>query len=142
MVTQLGRLGYEYRGNLRIEDREVFWTPENQPAHYLYVCPQDGIALRNHIALRDHLRAHPSDVVTYSSLKKQLAERYAHQIDRCVAGKTESSCQFLLNMTLCRSPGFDSSGQSEVMSSCQALPIAEVYEIKVGFGFGGLILGG
>ena len=124
MVTQLGRLGYEYRGNLRIEDREVFWTPETQPAHYLYVCPQDGIALRNHIALRDHLRAHPSDVVTYSSLKKQLAERYAHQIDRCVAGKTESSCQFLLNMTLCRSPGFDSSGQSEVMSSCQALPIA------------------
>jgi GrpB-like predicted nucleotidyltransferase (UPF0157 family) len=89
MVTQLGRVGYEYRGDLGIEDREAFWTQKNQPAHHLYVCPQDSIALPNHIALRDHLRAHPSDVVTYSSLKKKLAERYACQIDRYVAGKTE-----------------------------------------------------
>jgi GrpB-like predicted nucleotidyltransferase (UPF0157 family) len=89
MVTRLGRLGYEYRGDLGIEDREAFWTPDNQPPHHLYVCPQDSIALRNHIALRDHLRAHPSDVVTYFGLKKQLVERYAYQIDRYVAGKTE-----------------------------------------------------
>ena len=89
MVKRLGRLGYEYRGDLGIEDREAFWSPENQPAHHLYVCPQDSIALRNHIALRDHLRAHPWDVLTYSSLKKQLAERYSREIDRYIEGKTE-----------------------------------------------------
>jgi GrpB-like predicted nucleotidyltransferase (UPF0157 family) len=89
VVKQLAGLGYEYRGNLGIEDREAFWPAENQPAHHLYVCPQDSIALRNHIALRDHLRTHPSDVLTYSSLKKHLAERYARQIECYVAGKTD-----------------------------------------------------
>ena len=89
MVTRLGRLSYEYRGNLGIEDREAFWAPENQPAYYLYVCPEGSMALRNHIALRDHLRTHPSDVVTYSCLKKQLGERYAGDIDRYIAGKTD-----------------------------------------------------
>jgi GrpB-like predicted nucleotidyltransferase (UPF0157 family) len=49
----------------------------------------DPAALRNHIALRDHRRAHPSDVVAYSSLKKQLAERFAHDINRYVDGKTD-----------------------------------------------------
>jgi GrpB-like predicted nucleotidyltransferase (UPF0157 family) len=33
------------------------------------VCPRGSLALRNHLALRDHLRAHPPDVVSYSSLK-------------------------------------------------------------------------
>jgi GrpB-like predicted nucleotidyltransferase (UPF0157 family) len=89
MVTRLGLLGYEHLGDLGIEDREAFRTPVNQPAHNLYVCPQDSIAFRNHIAFRDHLRAHPPDVVRYSSLKKQLAQRYARDINRYVEGKTD-----------------------------------------------------
>ena len=89
VVTRLGRLGYEHRGNLGIEDRDAFRTAANQPAHNLYVCPQDSVALRNHIALRDHLRAHPSDAMTYASLKEQLAERHDHDIDRYVEGKTD-----------------------------------------------------
>jgi GrpB-like predicted nucleotidyltransferase (UPF0157 family) len=101
MVKRLGRLGYEYRGDLGIEDREVFRTPENQPAHYLYLCPEDSIELRNHIALRDHLRAHPSDVVAYSSLKKQLAERYAGQINRYIAGKTDFILSILAQYDFC-----------------------------------------
>jgi GrpB-like predicted nucleotidyltransferase (UPF0157 family) len=89
IVMRLGHLGYEHRGNLGIEDREAFSMPENQPAHNLYVCPRDSIALRNHIAFRDHLRTHRSDVVAYSSLKKQLSERFAHDINRYVEGKTD-----------------------------------------------------
>jgi len=89
IVTRLARLGYEHRGNLGIEDREAFRPPENQLAHNLYVCPRDSVALRNHIALREHLRAHSSDAAAYSSLKKQLAERFAHDIEAYVAGKTE-----------------------------------------------------
>ena len=89
VVTRLGGLGYAHLGNLGIEDREAFWISENQPAHNLYVCPQDSIALRNHIALRDHLRAHPSDVVIYSNLKKHLAERYPRDIAGYVEGKTD-----------------------------------------------------
>src|SRR5262245_3754558 len=60
-----------------------------RPAHHLYVCPRDSLALRNHVVFRDHLRSHPSDVVVYSSLKKQLAERFAHDMNRYVEGKTD-----------------------------------------------------
>src|SRR5262245_27102911 len=56
LIPRLGTLGYEHRGNLGIEDREVFMVPENQPPHHLYVCIQNSLALQNHIALRDYLR--------------------------------------------------------------------------------------
>jgi hypothetical protein len=34
-------------------------------------------------------RGHPADVVSYSALKKQLADQFAHDIDGYVAGKTD-----------------------------------------------------
>jgi len=89
MVVRLAGLGYEYLGNLGIQDREAFSMPENQPAHNLYVCPRDSVALRNHITLRDHLRVNPSDVVAYALLKNQLAEHFAHDIHRYVEGKSD-----------------------------------------------------
>jgi GrpB-like predicted nucleotidyltransferase (UPF0157 family) len=87
-ALRLKRLGYEHCGNLGIEDREAFSTLHHEPAHNLYVCPHDSLALRNHVALRDHLRANALDVAAYSSLKKQLAQRFPHDIDRYVEGKT------------------------------------------------------
>ncbi len=89
IAAPLGRLGYEHRGNLGIEDREAFSSLQSHPAHHLYVCSQGSIALRNHITLRDHLRGHPSDAATYSSLKKRLAQRHAGDIDGYVEGKTD-----------------------------------------------------
>ncbi|MEP7362129.1 MAG: GrpB family protein [Acidobacteriota bacterium] len=89
VITRLAGLGYEHRGNLEIEDREAFQTLRNQPPHNLYVCPRESIALRNHLALRDHLRGHPEDVLAYSNLKKELAVLFSHDIDRYVEGKTE-----------------------------------------------------
>ena len=89
VVTRLGQLGYKHLGNLGIADRAAFSTAENRPAHNLYVCPQDSVALRNHITLRDHLRTHRSDVAAYSSLKKRLAEQHPQDIDLYVAGKTD-----------------------------------------------------
>ena len=89
IVARLAKLGYEHRGNLGIEDREAFRAPPNLPAHHLYVCPRDSMSLRNHLALRDHLRRHPSDAAAYSALKKQLAERYPRDLDAYVAGKTD-----------------------------------------------------
>jgi GrpB-like predicted nucleotidyltransferase (UPF0157 family) len=89
VAMRLTQLGYEHRGNLGVEDREAFTTPKNQPAHNLYVCPSDSLALRNHVTLRDHLRGHPTDVAAYSKLKKRLAEQFAHDVDGYVAGKTD-----------------------------------------------------
>ena len=58
-VARLATLGYVHRGDLGIEDREAFSAPAGGPAHHLYVCPRESVALRNHLALRDHLRTHP-----------------------------------------------------------------------------------
>ena len=101
VLLRLARLGYQHRGDLGIEDREAFLTPENQPAHHLYVCVQNGLALRNHIAVRDYLRTHPSDVVAYSALKKALAKRFSNERARYGVAKTDfilfllEQCEFL-----------------------------------------------
>jgi GrpB-like predicted nucleotidyltransferase (UPF0157 family) len=51
--------------------------------------------LRNHLALRAYLREHPSAARAYGDLKKQLAERFPHDIDAYVAGKAEMIAGFL-----------------------------------------------
>jgi GrpB-like predicted nucleotidyltransferase (UPF0157 family) len=55
------------------------------------VCPRGSLALRNHLALRDPLRAHPPDVVSlsYSSLKKETREAISAGYRPLVAGKTD-----------------------------------------------------
>jgi GrpB-like predicted nucleotidyltransferase (UPF0157 family) len=99
-ITRLSRLGYTHQGDLGIPDREAFDTPPSDAPHHLYVCPAESLALRNHLALRDHLRANASDVAAYSALKKKLAREFPHEIACYVEGKTEfilailAQCEF------------------------------------------------
>ena len=88
-VARLASLGYTHQGDLGIPDREAFDTPCGEIAHHQYVCPAESLALRNHLALRDHLRASASEVAAYSALKKRLACEFPHDIARYVEGKTE-----------------------------------------------------
>ncbi len=88
-VTRLAKLGYTHVGDLGVQDREAFDNPPGSPAHHLYVCPTESLALRNHLALRDHLRAHPSDVATYSALKTKLAREFPHDIASYIEGKSD-----------------------------------------------------
>lgn len=87
-ITRLSSLGYSHRGDLGIEDREAFTAPGDGPAHHLYICPSESVALLNHLTLRDHLRAHPSDIDKYSALKNRLAEECSGDINSYVEGKT------------------------------------------------------
>ena len=90
MIGRLAELNYKHLGNLGIEGREAFSRPENEPVlHNLYVCTSGSAALANHLVLRDHLRIHPQDVLAYSCLKRDLAQRFAQDIDSYVEGKTE-----------------------------------------------------
>lgn len=87
-VAALATLGYEHRGDLGIAGREAFTAPAGGVfAHHLYVCREGSLALRNHLALRDYLRAHPADATEYGSLKQGLAARYPDDINAYVAGK-------------------------------------------------------
>ena len=89
MRLRLGRLGYSHRGDRGIADREAFLAPRNQPAHHLYLCVENSLALKNHLAVRDYLRTHLADAVAYASLKQALAERFGNERERYVEAKTD-----------------------------------------------------
>jgi GrpB-like predicted nucleotidyltransferase (UPF0157 family) len=99
LIGQLEELGYIHQGDLGIEGREAFkrslveaplmyehhskWHP-----HHLYVCLEDSLAFKNHMALKDYLMAHEDAVKEYSELKMALAHKYPHDIDRYCSEKT------------------------------------------------------
>lgn len=87
-ISQLVALGYEHRGQLGIEGREAFRAPGSLPPHHMYLCVEGGLALTNHLAVRDCLRARPDLVAEYGALKKSLAAALPHDGDSYTAGKT------------------------------------------------------
>ena len=88
-IANLATIGYVHRGDLGIEGREAFRAPADLPAHHLYVCPAGTVPLRNHILLRDYLRAHPEAARQYGALKKKLAAQFPDDSESYVAGKTD-----------------------------------------------------
>jgi GrpB-like predicted nucleotidyltransferase (UPF0157 family) len=102
-IERLATLGYVHHGNLGIEDREAFASPQGLPGHHLYVCPKDSAALANHLALRDCLRRDPVAVAEYGRIKKRLAVQFPNDVESYIAGKTD----FIL--TVLRHAGFPES---------------------------------
>lgn len=89
VIGELERLGYEHRGDLGIPGREAFRAPRDLPRHHLYLCVDGSVALANHLAFRDALRASPAEAQAYGALKKRLAEKFADDIDGYIEAKTE-----------------------------------------------------
>ena len=96
-IEKLATLGYIHQGNLGIQDREAFESPQELPAHHLYLCPQGSAALANHLALRDFLRRDPAAAAEYGRIKKQLAARFPADIEGYIAGKTDFILAVLRN---------------------------------------------
>lgn len=114
VVERLAPLGYEHRGDLGIEGREAFRSAAPSPAHHLYACPQGSLGLRNHLAVRDHLRAHPESMRDYGELKRLLAREHPDDVDAYCEGKSE----FLLNIL--RAAGFDPASLDSIENSNRA----------------------
>ena len=55
----------------------------------LYVCVKNGLALRNHLALRDYLRNNKANMIKYGQLKIELAFQYPYDMDAYISGKTK-----------------------------------------------------
>jgi len=87
-IERLAKLGYAHRGDLGISGREAFFAPEGLPSHHLYLCPPGNLGLRNHLEVRDSLRANPEVAAEYSELKKSLAKQFPHDHDRYTEGKS------------------------------------------------------
>jgi GrpB-like predicted nucleotidyltransferase (UPF0157 family) len=89
VIERLATLGYVHRGNLGVEGRKAFASPDRLPIHHLYLCPRDSLGLANQLAVRDHLRTHPETAKEYGDLKKRLARQFPHDIDRYIDVKTD-----------------------------------------------------
>lgn len=89
VVKALAGIGYTHRGNLGVPGREAFLHPESLPKHHLYASPRSSLSLKNHLGLRDHLRAHPEVALQYGDLKETLASQFPGDIDRYSVGKTD-----------------------------------------------------
>ena len=92
-IERLSAIGYVHQGNLGVEGREAFATPEGEPRHHhhLYVSPTDSEELRSQLAFRDRLRSDPDVAAEYEALKRELAVTYRD--DR--PGYTEAKTAFV-----------------------------------------------
>jgi GrpB-like predicted nucleotidyltransferase (UPF0157 family) len=89
VVKALATVGYVHRGDLGVPDREAFKKPASFPKHHLYASYRGSLSLKNHLGLRDYLRAHPDVAIEYGDLKQTLAKRFPEDIDSYIEGKTE-----------------------------------------------------
>lgn len=95
-IEGLSKIGYVHQGDLGVAGRGAFRDgPPDLPPHHLYSCVDDCTSLRNHLIVRDFLRANPVAAREYGDLKKRLAQRFPDDIDSYIAGKTDFLCRLL-----------------------------------------------
>jgi GrpB-like predicted nucleotidyltransferase (UPF0157 family) len=87
-IEALKAVGYVHRGDLGVTDREAFDAPDDTPRRNVYVCVAGTLHVRNHLAVRDILRARPDLRDRYGAVKRELAADAAMDIDRYLAGKS------------------------------------------------------
>jgi len=77
-IAILERLGYQHRGDQGVPEREAFEAPSAGAGveHHLYVVVAGSKPHRDHIDLRDYLRARPERAAAYARVKSELGARY------------------------------------------------------------------
>ena len=88
-VAVLESLGYVHRGDLGVTDREAFAAPDDDPRRHVYVCRRGTLHVRNHLAVRDVLRARPDLRDEYGAVKLALAADPEMDIDTYIARKSD-----------------------------------------------------
>ncbi|MGF0118326.1 GrpB family protein [Promicromonospora sp. Marseille-Q5078] len=84
----LESIGFVPRGDLGVADRYAFDPPERFAPTHTYVVVEGTLSLRNHLAVRDTLRADPGLRDEYAAVKRQAA-RTASDIDEYILLKSE-----------------------------------------------------
>lgn len=79
-------LGFEHLGDLGVPRRWAFTEPPRLARTNTYVVAAGSDALRNHLAVRDTLRADPALRAEYGAVKKRVGA-VAASIDEYVRGK-------------------------------------------------------
>lgn len=91
-IDRLAAVGYVHRGDLGVEGREAFSSPDSERRHHLYVSATGSEELRAQLAFRDRLRRDTALAAEYEALKRELAVRFRD--DR--PGYTEAKTDFVV----------------------------------------------
>ncbi len=87
----LEKHGYFYEGDLGIKDRHAFAYDENENkfmTHHLYICPKYSKELKRHIAFRDYLKTHESEMKKYGEIKLKAADIFSNDIEGYIGYKS------------------------------------------------------
>ncbi len=87
-IEALAGIAYVHRGDLGVVGREAFRAPDDSPRRHVYVCESGTMNVRNHLAVRDTLRAHEDLRDAYAEVKLALACDPGQHIDAYIAGKS------------------------------------------------------
>jgi GrpB-like predicted nucleotidyltransferase (UPF0157 family) len=87
-VAALATIGFESRGDLGVPGRIAFFTPDGFAPSNTYVTTDGSLALRNHLAVRDVLRADQALRDEYGEVKRRAASA-AHDIGEYTVLKSE-----------------------------------------------------
>ncbi len=88
LIKRLASIGINHQGDLGISGREAFTRLPEYPDHNLYACVTGSQALRNHLTIRDVLRADSGLASKYAKLKYHLGSKFEKDIDAYVEGKS------------------------------------------------------
>lgn len=87
-IAALEAVGYTYEGDKGVPDRHVL-RAHDAPERHVYVCVDGALSLRNHLAVRDTLRADDALREAYAAVKLALAEQELDGIEDYIDGKNE-----------------------------------------------------
>lgn len=87
-IGALEAVGYVHRGDLGITGREAFYAPDQERRRHVYLSTPDNLHIRNHLAVRDVLRARPDLREEYAAVKLALAAEPGMDIDTYIARKS------------------------------------------------------
>jgi GrpB-like predicted nucleotidyltransferase (UPF0157 family) len=87
-VQPLQTLGYTFVPDPGSPDFHFFAKPMQRPrSHHLHVCQLGSGHEFRHLAVRDFLRVHPAEALSYEALKRELLERFARDRLAYIEGK-------------------------------------------------------
>lgn len=85
---QMIALGYEAMGEFGIPGRRYFRKEINQVrTHHVHIFATGSKHVTRHLKFRDYMIAHPQQALAYSNLKRDLAQKFPHDIEAYMDGK-------------------------------------------------------
>ncbi|MGM9618441.1 MAG: GrpB family protein [Oscillospiraceae bacterium] len=88
LASAFERIGYEYMGEFGIPGRRYLRKGGEEHTHHIHIFAESSTEdIERHLAVRDYLRTHKEVCDAYAALKKELAEKYAYDIDGYCDGK-------------------------------------------------------